>query len=880
MMFANIYKALQEFGLNAQHRALHIQFSNLTLNSQVYLQRIEGQHRLNQGLYAELMCLSTNASIELKQFIGSQVAIDQVTDRGTLFRTTAIVTGVSQGQSDGALTLYKLIVQDPTALWAQRRNSRVFMSKSVLDVISILFKEWQQKSPLFAASLQLDLSGLQQEYDVRPFIMQHNESDATFLQRLMRQEGINWLIDEAELYVASPTASIQAQKLRLVDDNSQYQALTRRSIRFQRSDATEQFDSMTAFVAKRSLQPTAVHLQRWQAEILEHEHGAGSVLSAHRHSAQISNEQLNLEQVWQMSPAWMQDLNGKDQATPSGNSQLEKLNQTLRRHYAAEAKQFIAHTGVRDAQVGYWFELNGHPEIDLHQGQDKQFIIIEKSFYNQNNLPKDLNDQVDQLLRQSQWQSHRDVDQSQRQANTLLLQRRHIATVPAYDPNTHRPIAQTQRAIVVGPSNEEIYVDAWGRIKVRFLFTRSEDHQHDAGAGANDNDTDSAWIDVLTPWAGEGYGARFLARIGEIVVIDFFDGDIDRPFVVGRIHEGSRSPTQFDGIGQLPDTKKLSGIRSQELGGGGFGQLRFDDTTGQISSQLHNSHGASQLNLGNLSHPKNSAESEGRGEGFELRTDQYGAVRAGQGLLLSSHAQDQASAMHLDAAPAKQQLKSNLDSAKALSEVAKRQHTDPLENLSHLQGFIADLDADPSAEGQSKAAQFKQALMLLTAPNSIALSSQQDIHIAADGQVNHTAGDSINLSTQASLIVHASEKVSLFSAQGGIKVVAAKEKVEMQAQDGELDLIARQKLQIISTEDSIYITSPKEIVLTGKDAQVRVNGQGVFFITNQKFESKAGQHVFKGGEKINSKMLNLPSLKCPYKLEQASKNGSAIVKLN
>lgn len=67
-------------------------------------------------------------------------------------------------------------------------------------------------------------------------------------------------------------------------------------------------------------------------------------------------------------------------------------------------------------------------------------------------------------------------------------------------------------------------MDAWGRIKVRFMFTRSDDHAHDGGAGANDNDTDSAWVDVLTPWAGEGYGARFHPRVGEIVVIDFFEG--------------------------------------------------------------------------------------------------------------------------------------------------------------------------------------------------------------------------------------------------------------------------------------------------------------------------------------------------------------------
>src|SRR5690606_36763498 len=131
-------------------------------------------------------------------------------------------------------------------------------------------------------------------------------------------------------------------------------------------------------------------------------------------------------------------------------------------------------------------------------------------------------------------------------------------------------------------------------------------HQHDGGAGSNDNDSDCAWVDVLTPWAGEGYGVRLHPRSGEIVVIDFFEGDIDRPFVVGRIHEAERRPTMFDTKGELPATIKLSGIRSQEVDGEGFNQLRFDDTTGQISVQLRSSHAASQLNLGNLSPPKES----------------------------------------------------------------------------------------------------------------------------------------------------------------------------------------------------------------------------------------------------------------------------------
>ncbi|MFI8146420.1 DUF2345 domain-containing protein, partial [Acinetobacter sp. ABJ_C5_2] len=361
---------------------------------------------------------------------------------------------------------------------------------------------------------------------------------------------------------------------------------------------------------------------------------------------------------------------------------------------------------------------------------------------------------------------------------------------------------------------------------------------------------------VLTPWAGAGYGARFLPRVGEIVVIDFFDGNIDRPFVVGRIHETERHPTQFDQKGQLPDTKKLSGIRSEEVDGKGFNQLRFDDTTGQISAQLQSSHAASQLNLGNLSHPKDKAESDGRGEGFELRTDQWGAVRAGSGLLISTHKQDQAQGVHLDAAEAKQQIEGGLSNAKALSEVAKNQQTDPLEHLENLKSFIEKLEQQDNA----KAKTFKEAIMLLASPNSIAVASNEDIHLSADGQLNQTAGDSINLSTQKNLIAHAQNKISLFAAQEGARLYAGKGKVEIQAQGDGADLIARKAVQVISTEDKIEATASKEIVLTAGGSQVRITGSGIFMTTGGKFEVKAGQHKFMGGGSVNNKNVGLPIL--------------------
>lgn len=852
-MQSSLFAVLEKFGLSPQHRTIHIQFSNSALNHQVFLQCVYGQHAINQGLQMDVLCLSPHANLPLKQFIGSRVAVDQLTDQGELFRHSGIITAAAQGQSDGALSFYKLQIQDATALWHKRRNSRVFMNKTVVEVSEILFKEWQDRSTLFAASLSLDLSGLSQRYAVRPLIIQSNESDYEFLTRLWCSEGINWLVDEKQPWVEHFLTPMDTQKLRLIEQNSHYQPLKRRRVAFQRTSAIEQRDSIYTWMAQRNLQPTEVQLQRWQPDLLAQDQNSVQFTSPLQSSTQNS-EALSLEQAWCVSPAWMQDLTGQDQVTAASTEQLEQLGQQLAQYYDLQAKYFSAQSNLRDAQVGYWFELHGHAEIDQHPQTEREFLILSKQFYNQNNLAPELQQHFLSLLQQSQWTFQLPLEGDPQQFCQLNLIRRHIALVPEFNPLLHRPVAYPQRAKVVGPEDETVHVDAWGRIKVRFLFTRSDDHLHDGGAGANDNESDSAWVDVLTPWAGEGYGARFHPRIGEIVVVDFFDGNIDRPFVVGRLHEAERQQTQFDTVGTLPDTKYLSGIRSQEIRGAGFNQLRFNDTTKQFSSQLQSSHAASQLNLGYLSHPMRQEDSIGRGEGFELRTDRWGAVRAGAGLLLSTHPQAQAQAYHLDASPAKRQLESSLAASKGLSELAQNQQTDPLETLEHLKEFLNQIEL----EDQTKAASFKQAVMILCAPNSIAVSTQQDLHLSADQHIHQSAAGSINVSTQKSVITHARDKISLFAAEQGIRVFAAKGKVEIQAQDGAIDAIARQKIKLISTEDRVEITSPKEIVLTAGGSQIKINSKGVFVSTSAKFEAKAGQHCFEGGEKIIEEKISLP----------------------
>lgn len=243
-MSNNIYAALEQLGLSTQKRAIHVLFSNSSSNDQVFLQRIDGTHALNLGISLQLTCLSTSASIALKSFIGSQVAMDIVNDKSELNRISGIVTKADVGASDGSLTIYRLTVEDPTALWKYRRNSRVFMNKSVVQVVEVLFQEWRERSPLFASSLTLDKTGLTKDYDVRPFIMQSNELDFDFIQRLLASEGISFLVDEAQHKVSSSSEQIQPQKLRLIDHNAQYKVLDRRSIHFHRSSAVERQDSI------------------------------------------------------------------------------------------------------------------------------------------------------------------------------------------------------------------------------------------------------------------------------------------------------------------------------------------------------------------------------------------------------------------------------------------------------------------------------------------------------------------------------------------------------------------------------------------------------------------------------------------------------------
>ena len=584
------------------------------------------------------------------------------------------------------------------------------------------------------------------------------------------------------------------------------------------------------------------------------EQGPGSLISKHKLSSNQQNASLGLEQAFTISPAWTRDLKNQDQATNSGNTQVERLNKQLNDYQSLQSKYFKVSGTVRDTQVGYWFVLNEHPELDRnHSGSEKEFLILEKAYYNENNLPKDINDQISKLFVINNWDSHKD-NIEERIGVELTIIRKNITLVPEYNPITDRPAAHVQRAKVVG-QGDEVYTDEWGRIKVRFLFTREEDHQHDGGAGSNENDTDSAWVDVLTPWAGEGYGARFLPRINEIVVIDFFDGNVDRPFVTGRIHESQRSPTRFDIKGMLPDTRRLSGIRSKEFAGEGYNQLRFDDTNGQISSQLHSSHETTQLNLGNLSHPKDKEDSDGRGEGFELRSDAYGSVRGAKGILITTQSDKDAKGAQLDRSEIISNLKSTEGTNKAIKDAAEKHQVDS-PDLTQQTKLIEQLENWHEAEDTP--------ILVAHSTDVLVLDSNKGIITQAQDTIDTSTPKDVQFFSGRNFLANALEKISLLAKSAGIKIKAGKGPVEIQAQDDKMTISSQEMMHVYAVNDFVKIESGKGIMITAGGGFIKMEGGNIDLVCPGVISLKAGQVKTMSGSNYSSALAEMPKMQMDY----------------
>jgi type VI secretion system secreted protein VgrG len=782
--------------------------SEAQLQQGMLIQHVSGTESLCGGLDLNVICLATSALIPTKSLMAMPIGIQMVNDRGELYQINGLVTEASAGQSDGSLSVYKLRVQDAFALLKHRRNSRVFMDKSITQITDIFYDEWKKNSPIFAASLTLDISGLKQDYPALPFTFQHDEQDADFLSRHWRKHGISWYV--------RPTDSGLGNTLCLFDDAMSLAQNNAGTVRYHRADATETRDSITSWIGARSLASGSTSIQQWQPQ--------SGQMDGNSQSVKQSNQQGRLGGL----SSSLEDKQIFTSSTNLSDNSLDRLGLLQIQRHELASKCFYGESTVRDLRVGEWITISEHPELDQHPNDnDRQFIITELHYNAVNNLPKGTQNQVEKLIQQSQQlgkssQIFADKNENNSYQNHFTAIRRGIPLIPAYDHRVDVPHASPQIASVVTPNGEEVHCDDWGRVKVMFNGMRGLDHEHAGGAGSSNTDNDSAWVEVITPFAGDGFGAISLPRGGETVVVEFLNGDPDRPLIMGRTFNGVRKPPQFTNTGTLPNNRYQSGIKSQEIKGSRYNQLKFDDTNGQISSQLASQHGDSQLNLGFLTHPRDWT-AEKRGEGFELRTDEHGAIRAAKGLYIGTDAQPSAGGQHLDIEAAINGLEQAQTQAKVLQKSALASNANPTTGT-----YTRSPSLDQQLSDNLK--NLAQPNILISTPAGIAVTTPKSHSYVAGESMTFVAQKQIDFNSLGQWTANATNGLSLYSQQGGLKAYANQGSVEIQAQNDAMQLAALKDMTITSSNGNITISAKNKITIGNGSGGIEIMPDGTINI--------------------------------------------------
>ncbi|KFF49898.1 hypothetical protein GY26_05510, partial [Gammaproteobacteria bacterium MFB021] len=333
-----------------------------------------------------------------------------------------------------------------------------------------------------------------------------------------------------------------------------------------------------------------------------------------------------------------------------------------------------------------------------------------------------------------------------------------------------------------------------------------------------------------------------------------------------------------------------------------YNELVFDDATDQERVRLNSEAEKSQLNLGYLIHQTGNTRGAFRGTGFELRTDAYGAIRANQGLYLTSWGQLGASGDQLDLTPAKQQLDSAYQLSDSLSQSAQDHNAEALDSRTHLKQAGEDADdrygnseqlAGSSGQtkqdnargatdsgGRGEAARIKAPWLHMASPAGITLSTPESTHLAQGRSLSVSSGEDVNVATGKSLVASISEKLSLFVYRAGMKLFAARGKVEVQAQSGEMALTAEKDVKITSTEGRVEINAANGILLVSGGGYVRIEGGNIDVHGPGKIDIKGAQHVFGGPTQLTQALPQMPDGICVECLLKNLSSGSPIVNVS
>ncbi|MCW3143431.1 type VI secretion system tip protein VgrG [Enterobacter hormaechei] len=359
------------------------------------------------------------------------------------------------------------------------------------------------------------------------------------------------------------------------------------------------------------------------------------------------------------------------------------------------------------------------------------------------------------------------------------------------EPGSRPVMAGTLPARVTSTTENDTYghIDKDGRYRVNMLFDREN----------WETGFESLWVRQSRPYAGDTYGLHLPLLAGTEVAIGFEDGNPDRPYIAGVLHDSAHG-----------DHVTIRNYRRNVLRTPANNKIRLDDERGKEHIKVSTEYGGkSQLNLGHLV----DSEKQQRGEGFELRTDCWGAIRAQKGIFISADGQAKAQGQVLDMEPALARLSAALVEMESLAACAQQ-----------AQALAADVGRQQKLLKQ-KIEQLHEEVILGSAPKGMALVSGEDMQLSASDNMTLTAGKQLDVGAQKDFTLAAGKQLSLYSREGA-KLFSSQNDIDIQAQGGNITTWSTKDTHV-SSGRKMVITAQDELTLNCGGGYIKINGGNV-----------------------------------------------------
>ncbi|MDR3381318.1 type VI secretion system Vgr family protein, partial [Cupriavidus basilensis] len=702
---------------------------------------------------------------------------------------TGIVTRVEGPMAEGRHFVYRLTLRPWLFLATLTSDFKIFQQKTVVEILQNLLADYS-----FPVESRLDVA----RYPTREYQVQSGETDFAFFERLTQEWGISYGFEHSGGH----------HRLVLTDGNGAfhrfaspaYHTLTWRPSS-DRADAEHLYDfHVQDRLVSGKWTSTDYDFGKPRADLSVATHDP-------RDTAHAEGE------IYEYPGDHAQPATGND-PWREGDMLARIRMEAIRQH----GSRVHGAGNVRAVVPGCTFTLQGFAQT----AANREYVVFGTTLA--------LEDVAEASGQGQQWRCEVEF-QAQSTAEIFRPER----TRPK--PRVHGP----QTATVVGPEKEQVWVDAFGRIKIQLHWDR---------IGRRDANS-FCWVRVSQAWQGDEFGASHLPRIGQEVIVGFTHGDPDCPIITGRMPNRVNLPAWV-----LPSQHALSGFRSKELFGERHNTFVQDDTQGEIQTQLGSDHQASMLSLGYLVRiPDADGRRDKRGEGFELRTDGHGAIRGGSGLLLTAEIRPEAVSYHKDISETAQRLANGQALQQALGEAADHQRAQDGQ-----QAGVADAlkTQNDTLKGNGEQGEFAAPHLVLASPAGIAATAAEDIHLHSARHTALTTGQHLSVATGKSLMASATEKIALFARKAGLRFFAARGKIEIQAQSDDIEVIAQKVLRLISAQERIEITAAKEILVNGNGSYIRINTEGIEHGTPGTWKAHASSHGMPGPKSIGQAMPLLP----------------------